>query len=623
MSPAVRKYGQKIAAVVLLLLAGGSQAVQTLTLRLGEVLGPGGIKASNVLLEVDISGAKPSAVLRIEQLAFAAQAEPVRDIVLRCTGMTLTTHRMICPGGQLRVKSPYLAAQDMPVAFNYSSVHERLSLQLPRLVSSYNSADGALASDGLTLALELNLERREQNWRIKGRLSATAGQAYVDPVFADFSKIPLQITFAGSADAESSRIAFSDISLEQPGVLAASGRLLWENNALAAASLVITEAQLPGAFNTYAQPFLIGTALDTLKTEGILSASIARDAAGWAQIRISGEALDIDDGKGRLSINGGALDVDWQRDIARTEASVSRLSWQDATVYKIELGATQLNWQMAGDNLALTQPVAMPVFDGKLKIERAQASNLTSANPEVEFDARLTPLKLAKLSRALGWPEFSGTISGALPRMTYRNSELVLAGGLQAQAFGGDITIEKLTLANPLGARPRLRADAFARNLDLEEMSSAFSFGRITGRLDADVTGLRMLAWQPVEFKAWLRTPEGDRSRRRISQGAIDDIASLGGGGAGLVSRGFLGLFDDFAYDRIGLGCYLKQGVCAMRGLGPAEDGGYVIVRGNWLPRINVIGYNRLVSWPVLLEQLKSITAGSGPVVNPDNPPVR
>ena len=612
------------AGAVLLLTAAGSQAVQSLTLRLQQVQGPAGIVASEVLLQVDISGVKPAGILRIARLDIPAVNQSFVNLVLRCPSMALSNHRISCSAGKLSVKSPWLTDAAIPISFDYRSIEKTLRLQLPRLVSTYNSENGELASEGLTLALQINLQQQEQRWNFQGELAAEAGQAYADPVFLDLTKMPIQVQFAGNAEADSGRIELSQFKLQQPGVLAANGTLVWAQNAIETAQLEIERAQLPAAFSAYAQPFLIGTAFDALTTEGVLRANIRRDKQGWSAIGIHGEGLELKDGKDRLTIRGGALDVDWQRDIALANAAVSTLSWQDATLYKIELGATHWNWQMAADDWALTQAVSVPVFDGRLEIDSAAANGLVSENPQVDFNARLTPVRLAKLSRALGWPEFRGQVSGTLPRLQYRQGELTLAGGLQAKAFDGEIELSDLSIANPLGARPRLKANATARNLDLEAMSSAFAFGRITGRLDADVTGLRMLGWQPVAFKAWLRTPENDRSKHRISQGAIDDLASLGGGGgAGLVSRGLLGLFDDFAYDRIGLGCAMNQGICLMRGLGPADNGGYVIVRGRWLPRIDVVGYNRFVSWSALLEQLQSISKSPGPVINPDKPPAR
>ena len=83
-----------------------------------------------------------------------------------------------------------------------------------------------------------------------------------------------------------------------------------------------------------------------------------------------------------------------------------------------------------------------------------------------------------------------------------------------------------------------------------------------------------------------------------------------------MLSRGFLRFFDDFAYARIGLTCRLAGGVCLMGGLEPSRDGqGYVLVKGRLLPRIDVNGYAREVDWDTLVEQLKSVTQGEGPVL--------
>jgi len=66
--------------------------------------------------------------------------------------------------------------------------------------------------------------------------------------------------------------------------------------------------------------------------------------------------------------------------------------------------------------------------------------------------------------------------------------------------------------------------------------------------------------------------------------------------------------FDEFGYAEIGLSCTLRNGVCRMGGAG-AANGGYYIVRGRGLPRIDVIGSAERVAWPVLLRQLGSLRA--------------
>jgi hypothetical protein len=81
-----------------------------------------------------------------------------------------------------------------------------------------------------------------------------------------------------------------------------------------------------------------------------------------------------------------------------------------------------------------------------------------------------------------------------------------------------------------------------------------------------------------VSFYAWVGTPEDDNSRHRISQQAVENIASIGGGGiSDILSRGFLGLFSTFGYRKLGFGCYLYQGVCQLMGVEAVDNGFYLI----------------------------------------------
>jgi len=172
-----------------------------------------------------------------------------------------------------------------------------------------------------------------------------------------------------------------------------------------------------------------------------------------------------------------------------------------------------------------------------------------------------------------------------------------------------------LKVVEPFGHAPRVVADIDARHLDLAMLTDTFSFGSITGYIDAEVRRLDMLGWHPQAFAARIETSPGD-FRKRISQRAVQNISSLGGAGAGAaIQRSFLRVFDTFGYDRIGLTCTLVGGVCEMGGL-EETSGGYLMVKGGGLPALNVMGYNRRVSWDVLLSRLQEIAAGnSRPVI--------
>jgi hypothetical protein len=208
-----------------------------------------------------------------------------------------------------------------------------------------------------------------------------------------------------------------------------------------------------------------------------------------------------------------------------------------------------------------------------------------------------------------------------VPLLQYDGGVVTLGGTLSARAFDGDIEFANLRLEEPLGLVPRLYGDLTLRQVDLEQLTDTFSFGLIQGRLSGDVTGLELIAWEPVAMDLHLYTPPHDSSRHRISQRAVENLASVGGGGAAAaLSSGFMKFFDEFSYDRIGIRCILKDGTCSMSGAGPAGESqfgqGYYIVKGSGLPRIDVVGYRHQVSWNALVRQLDSITKSGAPVVN-------
>jgi len=173
-----------------------------------------------------------------------------------------------------------------------------------------------------------------------------------------------------------------------------------------------------------------------------------------------------------------------------------------------------------------------------------------------------------------------------------------------------------LWLAEPFGIVPRLWLDARVKNIDLETLTETFSFGRIEGRLGGKVDGLYMESWRPVAFDAVFATPAGDTSRHRISQKAVDNISSIGGGGVGgALSRSFMRFLEDFPYDRLGIRCQLENGTCDMGGVQAAPNG-YYIVKGRLLPpRLDVIGYADRVDWDSLVAQIVAVTRRQGAVM--------
>ena len=172
-------------------------------------------------------------------------------------------------------------------------------------------------------------------------------------------------------------------------------------------------------------------------------------------------------------------------------------------------------------------------------------------------------------------------------------------GGLDISLFDGRARVRELTVERPFGTSPALSADIELSSLDLELLTHAFEFGRMQGLASGHVRRLRLLDWQPVQFDAWFETLE-DSPERVISQQAVDTLSSLSGGGSAAISGLLLQWFDQFPYRKVGLGCRLSGNVCNMRGLSETEEGGYLILDGRGIPRLDIVGYQRRVDWPQL-----------------------
>jgi hypothetical protein len=487
-----------------------------------------------------------------------------------------------------------------------------LGLQLRQLQLADEA--GRLATEALDLDLDADLKQAGTGWRFRARISAERGQFYAEPVFVDAGEHPFKLDLHGRWD--DGTLDLTEFRLRQPSAADAQGYLRYSAaGGLQDAGMFLRESRLAGLYELYLKPFLLGTGLDELSADGVLRGELRlRDGApSRVDLRLDQGTLEAGD---RFALRGLAGNIDWQAEPSSSRP-LSRLGWQSGHIQGITLGPASLPLRLGGSDLALLEPTRIPLLDGALTLNELQAQALTTPQMSLTLDARLAPIDMRRISTALGWPPLSGTLAGRLPTLHYTAGELSLDGPLQIEAFGGRIALEQLRLRDPFGELPRLSADVRLRELDLRTVTDTFSFGRIEGRLDGDIERLRLIGWRPTAFDARFYSSPGDRSRRRISQRAIENLSSIGGGGAGAVlSRGFMKFFEDFSYDRIGLSCRLRDDVCLMGGLAPArEEPGYYIVRGRLLPRVDVIGHQRQVSWSTLLEQLKSARASEGPVI--------
>jgi hypothetical protein len=297
----------------------------------------------------------------------------------------------------------------------------------------------------------------------------------------------------------------------------------------------------------------------------------------------------------------------------RANGTQARVTLAGAELLRVPIGRVEVPIELDGFTARVAR-VDVPLLDGGLRMNDFIARRVGNAW-EWEFAGGITPVSVEALTRALGIHVMYGSLSAVIPKVRYRASTVTVDGALLFQIFDGTVVVNELSLFEPFGPVPSLRAEVDMRNLDLDLVTRTFSFGSITGRIDATVTGLELANWRPVAFDARVASSPGSY-RKRISQRAVENIAALGGGSAAAaIQRTALRFFDEFGYSRIGWSCKLRNGVCEMGGIA-ARDGGYVIVEGGGVPAITVMGYNQVVDWEELIARLARVSKeGSAPII--------
>ncbi|HEX2828780.1 MAG TPA: hypothetical protein VHP37_20685 [Burkholderiales bacterium] len=464
----------------------------------------------------------------------------------------------------------------------------------------FADASGLHAGEKIAAALDLDASRRNDAWTWTATVEWRAGDVFWTPFFVSGSGQRLALAGATAAG----RTEVRSGTLDLPGIGQVKLDARWDHTRGALVEAHASGARLKAGaiYDRILKPLLEGTALSDLRAEGEITASVA--ISGGEVRAVDAELFGVsfeDKRERRFGVFGVSGRVPWRRG----EQSTVEVTVKGAEVFKLPIGAMRIPLRVRTNSIVIAA-VRVPLLDGALEL-RDFVAGTTPEGWRWRFAGELQPISMDRLSQALQLPTMYGTLAGSIPEVRYRRHALSMDGTLKIEAFDGDIAVSRLELVEPFGRAPRLGADIEMKALDLELLTRTFDFGTITGRIDARVAGLELSSWQPVRFDATLSSSPGDYPRK-ISQRAVQNISALGGAGAAAaIQRSLLRFFDQFGYERLGLSCRLRNGVCEMDGIERAPQG-YVIVKGGGIPAISVIGYNRAVNWRELVDRLKRIT---------------
>ncbi len=362
---------------------------------------------------------------------------------------------------------------------------------------------------------------------------------------------------------------------------------------------------LAGMMQRVVKPMAANTIFGELDASGMADVRVVGNGLKPQQITLKLVGVDVTDPQNRIGVTQLNANIPW----VQGESTGATLGWQSAMFGKLPLGEVRAPIALSPDAIELRK-VTIPIAGGALEIDRLAMDRVENGQWPASISGRLKPISMSVLSKALGWPEMQGSLSGELPGMIYFDKTLTVNGDIKVNVFGGEIIARDLSVTEVLGRAPRLNVDVTARNLDLAMLTGTFSFGRVEGRLDGDLTDLELSAWRPVKGDIRFASSQGSY-KKRISQQAVQNISALGGAGAAAaVQRSVLRFFEEFGYNRLGLSCQLRESICQMGGVTQTPVG-FVIVEGGGVPAISVLGYNRRVSYTELIGRVKGAIASN------------
>ncbi|MBN9132260.1 MAG: hypothetical protein J0H48_02685 [Nitrosospira multiformis] len=494
---------------------------------------------------------------------------------------------------------------------------------------AFSDASGLHAGENISITVDAEARRtlrripgqKAHGWEWQADAHWPQGEVFWQPLY--FAARGDRFSARGELDDNILHLRTGKLSLAEIGEIDLSGSMDWSARTLHDLDLDAPDLQMAGLYSQIVKPFLVNTSFSALKTAG-------QAGVKWRFRNGVSEMLDVDLRGISLEDEGGRFalhDINARIPLRATALTHAAITIRGGHISRLPVGPVHIPLEITG----LNEPgfriprMEAPLMDGRLTLENFSAIRQGQAQGSPpgwrwQFSGDLSPISMEQLTRALGIQPMNGTLSGKIPRVTFDGSAIEVQGALLFNVFDGTVLVWNLKALEPFGSAPSLMADVDMRNLDLDLLTGAFSFGNMEGRMDVVVRDLELFDWKPVKFNARLMSSRGDY-RRRISQRAVQSISSLGGvGAAAAIQRSFLRVFDEFGYSQIGWSCRLRNGVCDMGGIESEPlPHGYLIVKGGGIPAITVIGYNRRVDWQELISRLQRITdANARPVLQQD-----
>lgn len=466
---------------------------------------------------------------------------------------------------------------------------------------NYETTDGLHIGEAVQLDYRLQLNHAN-DWHMLLDLAVPKGQIYSDPVFLDAAEFPLSLHLDGKIDVNAQKAALKRFDFRAQGLAQALGYGTVDitQGDIRSGELRLDSENLEPLYLHIAQPFLIGSRLDDLVVSGRGGLHLKWQDQRLARADLAVDQLTFDHAQGMFGLRDLSANMHW----ASGKAPLSYLSLSGGHLGKLHFGPAQLNARIQAGQAQVIQDLYLPFYGGGVILKDFHMD--FQDDLRVSLGISVQRVDLQAMTTALQWPPMSGEVNGDIPKILYQQGEARIEGGLTVNAFDGTLRIGHLSLSEIDSVAPVLDASLELEGLDLAKVTETFSFGSIRGGLAGRVDNLQLIAWQPNRFDAHFHSPEDDPLPHRISQGAVEHLTELGNGVSGALSSSFLRFFEAFSYDSLDIRLSQQGDRAWIDGINHPE-GGFYLVKGAGVPRIDVIGRNHEVAWKDLVGRIQAI----------------
>ena len=501
-----------------------------------------------------------------------------------------------------------------------------------RLVRArYASADGSTMGENFVLDGQLDATTEKRVMALAGRLNIEEGEFLWGKFFGDLKSQKPALDFDGDyfAGKDELQLRKLDISLAAVGKVGLTGTVQRiSQKPRARLQAIGSDIQPAGVFEFFIRETLHRSYpfLDQLTVDGRVDLT--------AQLSGALDDLFVD---GDLQIRRGSLGAKsnrWQvgplnlalpfrfhlpaAAEAKTSTTVPNgtLAVESLRFGSESVPAFKTPVSLWNNTLTFKQAIRVPICGGSIEIRDLAWNDLLQDPQAFALSIEAQDLQLQRLTEALGWYRFGGTISASIPRMEITGNVVRGEGRIEIEVFGGAVQVSNTEVENPFSALPAIKLDARFQGIHLEQASETFAFGRISGILEGTLTDLVIINGQPAQLRADVRTVERPGTSQWISVEALNKITILSSGEDGsLVYGGIASFFDEFRYSKMGFKATLRNDKLTLRGI-ESRDGKEFLVVGSLLPpTVNVISHTREIGFSDLMKRLEEIQKTGKPEI--------